>query len=142
VDASGSMAEDDKNAVVKYLLNGICNVSEFEDFRDVDFVLYQWGQSVKKFDSIENSKIEFTGRPLSSGVRELSQIIDENKPLIFISDGNFDRKDKESIKKLSKHIVTVFVGIDANRKILRDIATDGVVYSVADFVQVVYETCK
>ena len=51
VDASGSMAEDDKNAVVKYLLNGISNIMGTSDFYDVKFVLYQWGQSSKKIEN-------------------------------------------------------------------------------------------
>lgn len=142
VDASGSMAEDDKNAVVKYLLNGISNVTELTDFRDVDFVLYQWGQTSKKIESLEKAKIEFAGKSQVSGLEELTQMIDENQPLIFISDGNFNSGDKASIKTLSKYIVSIFVGIDANRAILQDISTEGIVYAVTDFVQAIYETCK
>lgn len=142
VDASGSMAEDDKNAVVKYLLNGISNVTELMDFRNVDFVLYQWGQTSKKIESLEKAKIEFVGKSPLSGLDELSQMIDENQSLIFISDGNFNSGDKASIKKLSKYIVPIFVGIDANRTILQDIATEGIVYSVTDFMQAIYETYK
>ena len=142
VDASGSMSEDDKNAVVKYLFNGISNVTELTDFRDVDFALYQWGQTSKKIESLENAKIEFAGKSLVSGLDELTQMIDENQPLIFVSDGNFNSGDKVGIKRLSKYIVPIFVGIDANRTILQDIATERIVYSVTDFMQAIYEACK
>ena len=40
---------------------------------------------------------------------------------------------------MSVNIIPIFVGIDANRTILQDIATEKVVYSVADFMQAVYE---
>jgi len=139
VDASGSMAEDDKNAVVKYLLNGICNVMGTPGFDDVEFALYQWGQESKKIDNLEKAKIEFAGRSPLSGLEELKQIIDENQTMIFVSDGNFNSGDKAHIKKMSVNIIPIFVGIDANRTILQDIATEKVVYSVTDFMQAVYE---
>ena len=78
VDASGSMAEDDKNGVVKYLLNGINNIIEY----------------------------------------------------------------KVQLKDLSTNIITIFIGLDANRAILKDIATENVVYSVTDFVQVIFDACS
>ena len=139
VDASGSMAEDDKNAVVKYLLNGICNVMGTPGIDDVEFALYQWGQESKKIDNLEKAKIEFAGRSPLSGLEELKQIIDENQTMIFVSDGNFNSGDKAHIKKMSVNIIPIFVGIDANRTILQDIATEKVVYSVTDFMQAVYE---
>lgn len=71
VDASGSMAEDDKNGVVKYLLNGINNIIETNLFDDVKFILYQWGQEIKKFENFEKAKIEFAGGSNSLGLEEL-----------------------------------------------------------------------
>ena len=139
VDASGSMAEDDKNAVIKYLLNGICNVMGTNDFGNIEFVLYQWGQESKKIENWEKAKIEFAGNSLLSGLEELKQMIDENQTMIFVSDGNFNSGDKEQIKKMSVNIIPIFVGIDANRTILQDIATEKVVYSVTDFMQAIYE---
>lgn len=139
VDASGSMAEDDKNAVVKYLLNGICNVTGTTDFDNIEFVLYQWGQKSKKIENLEKAKIEFSGKSPISGLEELKQMIDENETMIFVSDGNFDSGDKVQIKKMSVKIIPIFVGVDANRTILQDIATEKVVYSVTDFTQAIYE---
>ncbi len=139
VDASGSMSEDDKNAVVKYLLNGICNIMGTTDFGNIEFVLYQWGQESKKIENLEKAKIEFAGKSPISGLEELKQMIDENQTMIFVSDGNFNSGDKVQIKKMSVKIIPIFVGIDANRTILQDIATEKVVYSVADFMQAIYE---
>lgn len=73
VDASGSMAEDDKNGVVKYLLNGINNIIETNLFDDVKFILYQWGQEIKKFENFEKAKIEFAGGSNSLGLEELKK---------------------------------------------------------------------
>lgn len=141
VDASGSMAEDDKNAVVKYLLNGICNVMGTNDFCDIEFSLYQWGQETKKIENLEKAKIEFAGKSQLSGLEELKRMIDENQTMIFVSDGNFNSADKAQIKKMSAKIIPIFVGIDANRTMLQDVATERIVYSVTDFMQAMYEAC-
>lgn len=142
VDASGSMVEDDKNGVVKYLLNGINNIIETTDFDDVKFILYQWGQEIKKFENFEKAKIEFSGESNYSGLEELKKLISKNQTILFISDGNFGLKYKSQIKDLSTNIITIFIGVDANRAILKDIATENIVYSVTDFVQVVFDACS
>lgn len=142
VDASGSMAEDDKNGVVKYLLNGINNIIETNLFDDVKFILYQWGQEIKKFENFEKAKIEFAGGSNSLGLEELKKLLSKDQTIIFISDGNFDLEYKVQLKDLSTNIITIFIGLDANRAILKDIATENVVYSVTDFVQVIFDACS
>lgn len=142
VDASGSMAEDDKNGVVKYLLNGINNIIETNLFDDVKFILYQWGQEIKKFENFEKAKIEFAGGSNSLGLEELKKLLSKDQTIIFISDGNFDPEYKVQLKDLSTNIITIFIGLDANRAILKDIATENVVYSVTDFVQVIFDACS
>lgn len=142
VDASGSMAEDDKNGVVKYLLNGINNIIETNVFDDVKFILYQWGQEIKKFENFEKAKIEFAGESNFLGLEELKKLLSKDQTIIFISDGNFDLEYKVQLKDLSTNIITIFIGLDANRAILKDIATDNVVYSVTDFVQVIFDACN
>jgi hypothetical protein len=142
VDTSGSMTEDDKNGVVKYLLNGINNISETTDFKNIEFILYQWGSISKKIGNIDKAKLEFAGRGTIEGLDELSKMIDDNQALIFISDGNFTLKETEKIKKLSKSIVSIFIGVDANRLMLQKVSSEKIVYSVTDFVQAIYDIYK
>ena len=92
-----------------------------------------------KIENFEKAKIEFAGKSPLSGLEELKKMIDENQTMIFVSDGNFNSADKVQIKKMSVKIIPIFVGIDANRTILQDIATENVVYSVTDFMQAIYE---
>lgn len=140
VDASGSMAEDDKNAVVKYLINGICNVKETSEFSDIEFVLFQWGNNSIRFENFEKAKIEFKGKTSYDDFRTIEDEIDYDCPMLLISDGGFSKVDKIKIEKLSKRIIPIFIGIDANRAILKDLATDKVVYSVVDFMQALDES--
>ena len=69
-------------------------------------------------------------------------MIDDNQALIFISDGNFTLKETEKIKKLSKSIVSIFIGVDANRLMLQKVSSEKIVYSVTDFVQAIYDIYK
>ena len=48
----------------------------------------------------------------------------------------------EKIKKLSRSIVSIFVGIDANRVMLQKISSEKIIYSVTDFVQAIYDIYK
>lgn len=139
VDASGSMAEDDKNAVVKYLINSICNIKQTSEFCDVEFVLFQWGNNSVKFENIEKAKLEFKGKTSYDDFAPIEGEIEYENPMILISDGGFSRNDKLKIEKLSRQILPIFIGIDANRSILKDIATDKVVYSATDLMQVLVE---
>ncbi len=135
VDASGSMAEDDKNAVVKYLINGICNVKQEALYRDIQFVLFQWNSNSVRFDDLEKAKIVFRGRNTFEDLEPIMDELDSDSPIILISDGGFRSDDKNKIRNLSKKIIPIFVGMDANRTILRDLSTNNIVYSVADFMQ-------
>lgn len=140
VDASGSMAEDDKNAVVKYLINSICNVIQTEEFSDVEVVLFQWAKNSIRFENIEKAKLEFKGKASYDDFKPIEDEIEYESPMILISDGGFSKNDKVKIEKMSRKIIPIFIGIDANRSILKDIATDKVVYSVVDFMQALAET--
>ena len=55
------------------------------------------------------------------------------------NNGGFGNNEKNNIRNLSKKIIPIFVGIDANRTILKDISTNNIVYSVADFMQALNE---
>ena len=92
--------------------------------------------------NLENAKIEFSGKASKSELSTLRPLIDENQPLIFISDGNFNSEEKNSIKTLSHFIVPIFVGVDADRASLQNISTEGIVYSVPDFMQALFDACR
>lgn len=138
VDASGSMGEDEKNAVVKYLLNGIYSVQKNKSL-DISLSLYQWGVETKKIDDIENTKISFAGKNTIKGLDTLCSLLDSQETVILISDGNFELDVKKKIKELSNKILPIFVGVDANRTFLQEISTSKIVYSVVDFVQALFD---
>lgn len=140
VDASGSMGEDEKNAVVKYLLNGISSARRSNSLgQEVLFNLFQWGKETKQIEDIEKAKISFEGKNDVRGLDELGKIIDKQDSILLISDGNFEISEKQKMKELSNNILPVFVGVDANRAVLQDISTNKVIYSVVDFMQALFD---
>lgn len=139
IDSSGSMAEDDKNTVVKYLINGICNASRNYITEDMSFNLFQWGKETKQIDDIEKAKLDFVGKANISGLEKIGQLINKEEAVLFVSDGNFGRLEKQRIINLSNNILSIYVGIDANKKVLKDISTNKEVYSVMDFMQALFD---
>lgn len=142
VDASGSMIEDDKNVVVEYLLNGIVNTIQSSKFNHVEFKLYQWGKETKQIKDIEKIKLKFAGKAGVEGLEILGHLIDKDEVVLLISDGNIERGERKKIEKLAENIITIYVGIDANKALLRDISTNKVVYSVMDFMQALFDAQK
>lgn len=138
IDASGSMAEDGKNAVVKYFLNGVIN-SRLYMYTDQEkqFNLYQWGKETLFIPSIETAGISYAGKADCAGLEELERLISKEQPLILVSDGNFERKEIKKLKELSNNILPIFVGCDANRSVLLEISTNKTIYSIVDFLQAI-----
>ncbi len=138
IDASGSMGEDEKNAVVKYLLNGMFNSIRYNSL-DISLSLFQWGTETKPIDNFEKTKIIFAGKTSEEGLEVLENYTNNQDSIILISDGNYESNVVGKIKKLSDSILPIFVGVDANRTILQDISTNKKVYSVVDFVQALFD---
>lgn len=131
-DTSGSMAEDDKNAVVRYVLGSIANLREKREFSSYCFELYEWGASTRKAEDWDNIKLSFAGR---TDVEALGAVLEEgDSSLLIVSDGNFPKKTLKALKDLCLKYRTaaVSVGMDASRSALRDITTNGEVFSVTE----------
>lgn len=129
------MLEDDKNAVVKYLINGISN-----GVNNLQYRFYQWGEITGPIGN--DFKVEYKGKGNCTGLEKLQGLIDKNDALLFISDGNINSDEIKKIKELSETIITIFIGVDANKSHLKRISTNTSVYSVVDFMQALIDTQK
>lgn len=103
IDTSGSMMEDGKKSVIMYVINTIRNTLPEEPS------VYTWDKEIKPF----SGKLEF-GTTNSLGT--FSSFLDEHndEPLLLITDGCFSSNIKSIIKKHSKKLVCILVGIDSN----------------------------
>lgn len=133
IDSSGSMQEDDKNAVIKYLLSSINNAKYMGDLKNIRFDFFCLGTNTFKMK--EETKIKFSGDINLENISKLKDIINMEYSTILISDGNLDTKVKEEIKKIFKNLFCIYIGIDANLNILKYISSTNKVYSVIDIFQ-------
>ena len=108
VDVSGSMAEDCKNAVVRYLIHTILSQTKC-----VKKNIYLLGNTIEKVDDSENLKINYGGQISVSAVNQLFASGMNDAPVLLLSDGCFDVEIENALSKHQNKIVCVAVGSDA-----------------------------
>lgn len=127
IDISGSMAEDCKNAVVKYLLNAIASHDEYENKN-----YYLIGNQCIQVADIAGSKITYDGQMAANAVNRYFQEISEEEKTLLISDGCFDVDTEKSISAHRDTVVCVAVGEDAMLSNLQRCSKNKKVYLAED----------
>ena len=102
IDTSGSMAEDCKNAVVKYLLN------------------------------IAGLKITYGGQMTTTAINGCFREMSDEQNTLLISDGCFDVDTEKAISKHKDNVVCVAVGEDAMLNNLQRCSKNKKVYLAED----------
>lgn len=120
VDVSGSMTENGKDSVARYLLyaiEGYCKEEKISEFK-----VFQWG---KQFEELtEPYKLSFDSEKVSNEILEfLNNHIDDRN--IIISDGGLSREIKNGIKKIPNrnNLYYICVGSDCNLAGIRTVAS-------------------
>ena len=108
IDTSGSMAEDCKNAVIKYLLNAItsCEGVEIKNY-------YLVSDKCIKLEDITEIKITYGGQMMTTAISGYFRETSDEGNTLLISDGCFDIDTEKAISKHKDNIVCVAVGEDA-----------------------------
>jgi len=131
VDVSGSMTENGKDSVVKYLLYAIGGFSK--DSGLGMYKIYQWGKQLEEVT--ETHKISFDSGKASNGLVDFLKRHIEDKNII-ISDGGFSRDLKRGIKGLpdKKYIYYLGVGSDCDIAAIRAVAMLDRIYSAQEVI--------
>lgn len=127
VDISGSMAEDCKNAVVKYLLNTIASYAELKNKN-----YYLAGNQCTKVENIDGLKITYAGQMSMNAINGYFRGVTEEDDTLLISDGCFDVDTKKAISKHRDTVVCVAVGEDAMLSNLQRCSKNNKVYLAED----------
>lgn len=103
IDTSGSMMEDGKKSVIMYIINAIRNTLTEKP------KIYTWDKEIKPF----SGKLKFG---VTNDSSSLLSFFDKHndEPVLLITDGCFSSNIKSIIKKHSKKLVCILVGIDSN----------------------------
>lgn len=126
IDTSGSMAEDCKNAVVKYLLNAITSCDGIEITN-----CYLVGNRCIKED-IAGLKITYGGQMKATAINSYFREISDQENTLLISDGCFDVDTEKSISKHRDNVVCIAVGEDAMLNNLQRCSKNKKVYLAED----------
>lgn len=127
IDISGSMAEDCKNAVVKYLLNAIASYDEFESKN-----YYLVSEQCTQVADMVGLKITYGGKMSVNAINGYFREISEEEKTLLISDGCFDVDTEKSISAHRNTVVCVAVGEDAMLSNLQRCSKNKKVYLAED----------
>ncbi len=131
IDVSGSMSENGKDAVVKYLLYAIN--SYIVENTASSIKMFQWGQDIHEIES--TAQIEFGAGKATEKIADFL-CKDKGEMSIVITDGGFSRKIKNEIKKMQnrEYIYYIGVGCDCNLPSLRNVADLEHIYNAQDII--------
>lgn len=126
VDTSGSMAEEGKKSVVRYLLYAIENIMR-DEYPEVNYGVFLWSESVSVYDK----KMDFGGR---AEAKPLSLFLEEHKAdtVMLIGDGSYSENIKRVIMNAGRDVLALMVGSDCNRARLQRMVGAGRVYESVD----------
>ena len=127
IDTSGSMAEDCKNAIVKYLLNAITSCDEI-----VITNYFLVGNQCIKVEDIDSLKITYDGQMKATAINSYFREISDQENTLLISDGCFDVDTEKSISKHRDNVVCIAVGEDAMLNNLQRCSKNKKVYLAED----------
>ena len=130
VDVSGSMGEDCKDAVIKYLINTILSSNRFEKY-----YLYLINDTVTKIDDISKAKIKYEKHISQNAIKDFYDSVIDNEPVLFISDGCFEADIENTLSKHKSNMVCVAVGSDAIKGNLQRCSHNKKVYNAEDVTE-------
>ena len=109
VDVSGSMTENGKDSVVRYLLYAIEGYCKEE--KGVDYKVFQWGRQLEELTS--PYKLSFDSEKSSN---ELIEFLNNclNDKTIIVSDGGLSREIKLGIKEISNRSNIYYLGVGSD----------------------------
>lgn len=131
VDVSGSMTENGKTSVVKYLLHSIEGYAKEE--KRLSCRLFQWGNEVEEVADLKGLSFR-----AGSASEKIATFIREHagEKHIIISDGAFASEIRKEIKKIPERgsIYYIGVGCDCDFPAIRTLANGDKVFPAQDVI--------
>lgn len=131
IDASGSMVENGKISIVKYVINAAVGYSKADG--SMDLSLYQWGDSIERLNSLGEYRVQ-GGRSEGSIADFMEAHSEEN--LLIISDGGFSSKTKKDFRKIQnkENVFFLGVGCDCNFSAIRSLIEKENIFRAQDAI--------
>ncbi len=137
VDASGSMVEDSKRGIVKYVLVGMGHVHQWSNFSNCEYKVYQIGEKTGYIGILESyEKIVYGGTIKEESIQNIKSHIDSADKVILLSDGNMDLSVTQYFKNTFNNLVCIGLGADINKTVLKKLSCLKKVYNATDYIEV------
>lgn len=126
MDVSGSMAEDGKESVLRYLVYAIRGIVD-DLYPDIPYRFFCWSDCVTPYED----KISVGGKTDASAV---SEFLDEHAGdcVLLIGDGNYSEDIRRALKKANCKMLVLMIGSDCNRDRLKRLADFDDLYETTD----------
>ena len=129
VDVSGSMMEEGKGSVVRYLLHAI-EALYTNEYTQTDYKIFMWNDEIVEYNP--DTKIVFNGK---NNEMTLSEFLKKcyDKSLLFMGDGNYSDKVMKVISECkTERKLALMIGADCNRGKLQRVFGTSKIYDAAD----------
>ena len=137
IDASGSMIEDSKNGIIKYMLTGMKHIHARNSTSNTEYKVYQWGRKTAYLGTLADyEKVLYEGNVTEEGVNILLDLIPKEDTILLLSDGNISEKEGALLKSAFENIFSIAVGADADLYSLEDICNRARVYYPIDYIKI------
>lgn len=128
IDASGSMAEEGKKSVIRYLLHAVEGLAR-DEYPEAEYKIYAWNETISEFET----KIDFSGHTSADAFSDFLNAHPEDS-ILLVGDGNYSEEIKAIIERAGNAMLVLMVGSDCNRARLRKLVGTGHLYETTDVV--------
>lgn len=128
IDASGSMGEEGKKSIVRYLIQAITGIME-DRYPDMQNKIFCWNNQVFPYEG----KTEFEEVAEATVFEEfLSK--HQKDTILLIGDGNYSDDVKQIMKSVESKLMYLMVGCECNRSRLIQLVCSENLYETVDVV--------
>lgn len=128
VDASGSMGEEGKKSVIRYLIQAITGIME-ERYPKTEYEILCWNNQIIPYEG----KSEFEGIA-EAGVFEDFLGKHQKDTILLIGDGNYSDDVKRVLKSVDNKLMYLMLGCECNRSRLIKLVPADNLYETVDIV--------
>lgn len=128
IDASGSMGEEGKKSVIRYLIQAITGIME-ERYPKTEYEILCWNNQILPYEG----KAEFEGIA-EAGVFEDFLGNHQKDTILLIGDGNYSDDVKRVVKSSDNKLMYLMLGCECNRSRLIKLFSADNLYETVDIV--------
>lgn len=131
MDASGSMSENGKVSIMKYVINSAEGHSREDG--TITISIYQWGDKIEPLNNLAEFRIQD-----ASSEGDIVEFVNEHRgeKILILSDGGFSIKTKRAVRGMQgkENVFCIGVGCDCNFPAIRSLMDDKNIFKPQDII--------